>query len=439
MFIALVSLLDRGLRKYTPDPFIYAVLLTIFVFAMGLILTPNTSTQMITYWGDGFWKLNAFTFQMALVLVSGHAVASTPLVQRGLKAISRLIRTPGQAIVVTTLIATVGCWLNWGFGLVLGALLCREIGKTMPKVNYRLLVASAYTGFLVWHGGLSASVPLLMATPGNFTQQLVGRIVPISETLFSSYNVILVLVFALTLPLINWAMSRAASENTALVFEDPERSAPYREQKSTSFADRLENSRLISWILVAMGTSYLVVLWQSDKLSIDLDRVNFFFLFSAVLLHSTPARFIGAIIEAAKKTGPILLQFPFYAGIMGMMGSSGLTEVISNAFVSLSTPNSFPLLTFFSAALVNIFVPSGGGQWAVQGPIVLKAAQSLGADIPKAAMAVAWGGTWTDLLQPFWALPLLAIAGLRLREVMGYLVTVVIVTGIIFTIAFSII
>lgn len=438
MFSSVVSFFDRILRKYTPDPFLFAVILTLVVFAMGVLLTPSTPAQMVTHWGDGFWKLNAFTFQMALVLVSGHAVASAPWVQRGLSSVAGWAKTPGQALIATTLIATVGCWLNWGFGLVLGALICREFARTVPRVNYRLLVASAYTGFLVWHGGLSASVPLLMATPGNFTEQVAGRIIPVSETLFSPLNIALVVCMLVLLPLLNWAMGRGSVETATAGFPQEERRTLAPPTVSMSFADRLENSRLLSWALFSMGLMYLLILGRAHKLSMDLDRINFIFLFGAILLHSTPARFLAAMTEAAKKTGPILLQFPFYAGIMGMMGSSGLTEVLSNAFVAVSSRETFPLWTFFSAALVNLFVPSGGGQWAVQGPIVLKAAQSLGADIPKAAMAVAWGGTWTDLLQPFWALPLLAIAGLKLRDVMGYLVTVVLVTGVVFAIAFSI-
>ena len=310
--------------------------------------------------------------------------------------------------------------------------MCRHVIQQVPTANFRLLVAGAYSGFLVWHGGFSGSIPLTLATPGNFSEQLVGGIIPVQETLLSPLNICAVLGLFILLPLINFWLSRQEDINPVSVpvfetedlkTEDPDA------RRSLSPAERLEKSRLVSYAIAGFGGAYLLIQGFSGKLSLNLNSLNFIFIFSRVLLHKTPESFIKAISEAAKKVGPILLQFPFYAGIMGIMVSSNLATVVSEAFVTISTAETFPLLTFYSAGLVNIFVPSGGGQWAIQAPVVLAAAKEIGADIPLASMAVAWGDAWTNMLQPFWALPLLAVSGLHLRDIIGYCLVVLLVSG----------
>ena len=432
MFNRSIQICDKLLRRYTPDPFLFAILLTGILFFAGLYMTPSGATDIIRYWGDGFWGLIPFTLQMVMVLVGGYVTAVSPPVQRILVSLSKTVRTPGQAVILVTLAATLGCVLNWGLGLIVGGMMCRHVIQQVPTANFRLLVAGAYSGFLVWHGGFSGSIPLTLATPGNFSEQLVGGIIPVQETLLSPLNICAVLGLFILLPLINFWLSRQEDINPVSVpvfetedlkTEDPD--AP----RSLSPAERLEKSRLVSYAIAGFGGAYLLIQGFSGKLSLNLNSLNFIFIFSGVLLHKTPESFIKAISEAAKKVGPILLQFPFYAGIMGIMVSSNLATVVSEAFVTISTAETFPLLTFYSAGLVNIFVPSGGGQWAIQAPVVLAAAKEIGADIPLASMAVAWGDAWTNMLQPFWALPLLAVSGLHLRDIIGYCLVVLLVSG----------
>jgi len=418
-------------QKYLPDPFLFAVILTFIVFIMGMLIAGNTPWQMVQHWGGGFWSLLAFAMQMALVLVTGHTLASSPPFQRLLGSIAGAMKSPAQAIMVTTLVAVVASWVNWGFGLVIGALMAKEMAKQVKGADYRLLIASGYIGFLVWHAGFSGSIPLTIATEGHFMQDTIG-IISTSETIFAPFTLIPMLILLIALPILNRAMMPNEDEvieiNPELLKDS--QSAVAIEEPVTP-ADKMENSVIISVLVFLLGLSYVVFYFSSNGFKLNLNIVNFIFLFLAILFHGTPRKFLDALSTAVKGAGGIILQFPFYAGIMGMMVSSGLATIMSQWFVSISTGATFPLFAFLSAGLVNIFVPSGGGQWAVQAPIMIPASIDLGVPVAKTAMAVAWGDAWTNMIQPFWALPALGIAGLGARDIMGYCVVALIASGII--------
>ena len=426
---------DRLMRQYTPDPFILALILSAIVLVASVLCTPTTPKEIVLHWGDGFWKLIPFTMQMVMIFLGGYVFASTPFVKRFLDKLSKCIKTPGKAVLVVSIVSCVGCWMNWGFGLVVSGLLCRELARTVPKANFRLMVASAYSGFLVWHGGLSGSIPLTIATPGNFTEAAIGGLIPVSQTIFAPFNIVAVISLCILLPLVNWLMGsnepksygKFVAEVDEHVVEKPQLMVP---------AERLEQSKLISLLAGGVGLLYVLFRILDGTFSLGLDLINFLFLFLALFLHKNPKEFIKAVEGAASRVGPILLQFPFYAGIMGMLQGSGLDKVIAGAYVQIATVETFNLLTFYTAGFLNLFIPSGGGQWAVQAPVVIHAAKELGANLPMAAMAVAWGDAWTNMIQPFWALPLLAIAGLKLRDIMGYCVMALFVSGIVLTVVF---
>lgn len=430
-------------QKYLPDPFIFAIILSIVVFVLGIISAGNTPMQMVIHWGKGFWGLLTFSMQMCLVLVTGFALAKAPAVHRFLKAIAKRAKTPAQAIVVTTFVSAIACWINWGFGLIVGALLAREIAKEVRGVDYRLLIASAYSGFVVWHAGLSGSIPLAVAGPGHLAEKIVG-IVPVSETIFSPMNLFASILIIVTLPFVNRFMHpdpkdavtidpKLLADETAATTEPATGVKPT--QKLTP-AQRLENSWVLTALVGLCGVIYLIYHFATRGADLNLNIVNLIFLTAGIILHGTPMRYVKAVEEAAKGCAGIILQFPFYAGIMGMMVDSGLAAVISNWFVSISTARTFPLFTYWSAGIINLFVPSGGGQWAVQGPIMMPAGVALGVPAGKVAMGIAWGDAWTNMIQPFWALPALAIAGLSARDIMGYCVVVLLWTGIITSAAF---
>ncbi|SIT70490.1 short-chain fatty acid transporter [Edaphobacillus lindanitolerans] len=421
------------MERFLPDPYIFVAVLTLIVFLLGLGLTDSGPLDMVVHWGDGFWGLLSFTMQMVIVLVAGHVLANSPVFKRLLSSLAGMAKSPGSAIILVTVISIIASWINWGFGLVIGALFAKEIAKKVTSVDYRLLVASAYSGFVVWHGGLGGSIPLSIATADHPFESIMG-IVPASQTIFSGYNLFIVGILFITIPLLNrWMMPKPEDAVTVdpAKLEDPI-DVEIPEEKTP--ASRMEDSVLLSMLIGALGVVYLANHFVRNGFDLNLNVVNLIFLILGIIFHGTPRRFLGAVANAVKTTGGIIIQFPFYAGIMGMMTASGLAAVISDAFVSISNEHTFNLFTFYAAGIVNFFVPSGGGQWAVQAPIMLDAAQSMGADYAKTAMSIAWGDAWTNMIQPFWALPALAIAGLKAKDIMGYCVFVLLLSGIVISI-----
>jgi len=426
MIRAISSFFTRVVRKWLPDAFLFAAILTFVVFVLGMIFQGQSPISMVKFWGTGFWKLLAFAMQMVLVLVTGHTLAKTKLVESILKSIAGVAKTPGQAIMVTTFVALVACWINWGFGLIVGALLAREMAKKIKGLHYGLLVASAYTGFIVWHAGISGSIPLKVADMSKgFMSKITGStVVPVSETIFAWQNLLIVAILLISLPVINKMMMPKPEDvieiDPSLLKNDSAAAIKLNKADMTP-AEKMENSMVVSMLLGALGFAYIIYYFVNGG-KLGLNSVNLIFLFAGIVLHKTPANYLRTVNEAIRNTGGIVLQFPLYAGIMGMMVHSGLAGSISQWFVEISNPTTFPFFTFLSAGIVNFFVPSGGGQWAVQGPIVMPAAKALGVPLGKAAMAIAWGDAWTNMVQPFWALPLLGIAGLGIRDIMGYCV-----------------
>ncbi|NLU23631.1 MAG: short-chain fatty acid transporter [Clostridiales bacterium] len=442
----------RVVNRWLPDPFLFAVILSIVVFIAGMIATKQGPIPMLSAWGGskGFWGLLSFSMQMALVLVLGSAMASSKPCKKALRGLAGMAHTNMQAIVITTFVSTICCWLNWGFGLIAGALLAKEVAKRVPSVDYPRRIASAYSGFGIWHAGLSGSIPLQLN--GGYTvfagtaQEATFQALT-TQTIFHPMNLIMVGVILVAMPFVNYAM-HPTKENTicvdpALLVDETE-----KEYEVKSPADKMEHSRILWVILVVAGFAYIVYYFygvvkagKNIAGALDLNIVNFLFMFLGILLHGDLRRYVDAIGEAASGAAGILLQFPFYAGIMGMMtaaNASGvsLASVISDFFVSISNSVTFPMLTFLSAGIVNFFVPSGGGQWAVQGPIVMPAAQAMGIEPGRAAMAIAWGDQWTNMIQPFWALPALGVAKLSAKDIMGYLVIVTLFVGVVACLGF---
>lgn len=430
-------------QRYLPSPFVFSALLTLLVLVAGMLFTGQSLPAMVGHWSGGFWTLLAFAMQMALIFATGHALANAPAVSRQLDRLASLARTPGQAVVLVTLVALAGCWLNWGFGLVVGAVFAQALARRVAGVDYPLLVAAAYSGFLVWHGGLSGSIPLALASGGADLVRVSGGVITeaigIQRSLFTPLNLAIVAGLAIGLPLLNRAMHPHDGAQVA----DPSRLAMARPEppRRDTPAQRLDDSRLLSLALVGMALVYFVGHFASQGFALGLNVVIALFLFSGLLLHGSPERYMRAMDESVRGIGGIVLLFPFYAGIMGMMmGANGdgvsLGRQISEAFVTWSSADTFPLLTFLSAGVVNLFVPSGGGQWAVQGPIMLPAGQALGVAPEVTAMAIAWGDAWTNMIQPFWALPLLGIVGLGARDIMGYCLIVLLYSGAVICAAF---
>ncbi len=434
------------MQKYLPDAYIFAAVLTFIVFIAVMIVTKQSFITACKHWGNGVWSLLDFSMQMVLVLVTGHVLALAPPFRKLLDVLSDIPKTATQGIILVTIISYIANILNWGFGLVIGAIFAKEIAKKIKNIDYRLLIASAYSGFVLWHAGFSGSIPLtlaggdLKATGGSLAEA-----VPTSQTLFSGYNLFIVLVTLIVLPIINALMH--PKDEADIISVDPNLLQDFEVKKITKEdfakmtpAEKLENSIIVNLLMFIIGFVYIIIYFTSSgKVDLNLNIVNLIFLMLGIILHKTPRSLINAFQEATKGASGIVLQFPLYAGIMGLMtGVSAQTGTslaieLSNVFVNISNKTTFPLFTFLSGGIVNFFVPSGGGQWAVQGPIMMPAAAKIGVDPAKAAMAIAYGDSWTNMIQPFWALPALGIAKLGARDIMGYTLIVLVVVGIIIT------
>lgn len=420
-----VKFFTRLCEAYLPDAYVFSLVLTLVVYILAWFMTPHSSSQLVQFWGKDFWSLNGFAMQMVFVLISGHMLASTPLIKSFLQKICTLARTEAQGLILLSLVSTLACFLNWGFGLIVSGILALEMARKLGKVNFGLFVATAYASFIVWHGGISGSIPLKIAGGDEILQQVFpGLSISLALTIFSGWNLILVLLLLILLPLL--ALTMRTEEKQTVNFTP---STPKEDLMPASFRAKLENLKLLNFIFFGAFV-FLISSSLMNGETLDINRVNMIFLGLAVLFHQTPKRFLGALTESFPYAASIVIQFPFYAGIMGLMQHSGLADRISELFVMVSSQHTLPMLTFLSGGLVNFFIPSGGGQWVVQGPIMLKAARDLGADPAKISMALAWGDAWTNLVQPFWALPIIGLAKLELKDIMGYCLIFTVVTGV---------
>jgi short-chain fatty acids transporter len=424
-------LLARWSERFIPDSFVFSLLLTFATFLMGILIAGNTPLAMIEHWYNGFWELLTFGMQMVLILVTGHALANTPAMKKILIRLSAIPKSQAQAIYLTGFISCILALIHWGFGLIGGGTFALYVARSAQtkgfRLHYPLVVASAYLALLIWHNGLSGSGPLLCATPGHFLESATG-LIPISDTLFSRMNILITLGMLVLCPLIMMLMS--PTHDTDITPPDSglldEAMGAFVEEdhavKGAPFSIRLENSTILMMLACIMGFAYLLRHFMEDGVSLNLNMVNFIFLMLGAVLWKTPIRYVRAIADATRGVSGVILQFPFYAGIMGMMKFSGLIPIMADWFVAISSPFTYPFWVLVSAALVNLFVPSGGGQIAVQGPILVEAAGKLGVSIPKAIMALAYGDELTNMIQPFWAIALLAIARLKPKDIMGYCV-----------------
>lgn len=419
-------------ERFLPDAFVFCLILSLLGIVITAIATPTPVMDLVQFWGDGFWSLNGFAMQMVLVLLTGHMLASSPLVQQILKVLASLPQGESSALVFVTLISILGCWLNWGFGLIAAALVAVEIGKRFPKLPFGLVAASAYSGFMVWHGGLSGSIPLKIAGNDETLNKIIpGLSIPLSETIFSNWNLGVLVALVVTLPVLTLLMkSDATSLSLALPIETEEKHS----KPDGTWRAKIENSRGLMILMSILPLIYIGITLSNGK-SLDINIVNLIFLMLNLWAHGTPLRFMAALEKSVRFCGGIIIQYPFYAGLSVLLEKSGLATVLSSWCVAQASTESFSTLCFFAAGLVNFFVPSGGGQWVIQGPIMIKAGLELGVPSSRVAMAIAWGDAWTNMLQPFWLLPLLAMANLKLKDVMGYCVIYCIGGGVILSLA----
>jgi short-chain fatty acids transporter len=426
------------MRRYLPDPFVFAIGLTLLSMVMAMLVEGQGASAVIMNWGKGFWNLLSFTTQMAVILAMGYVLATAPLVDRFLDSIVARVQTPRGAIIVATLVGGIGSYLNWGFGLVIGGIIARKLALKVKGVHYPLIIASAYSGFTMYGLGLSASIPVLISTPGHPMEKLMG-VIALKDTIFSTPMLLTSLAVIVTLPLLNAMLHpRDARDVVEIRQENLADDGPAAGGHSmgieNTLAARMNNSRVLSLLIGLCGMAY-AVLYFTQGGTLDLNLINFLILFIGVLLLGTPANYVAKLNEGIKTISGIILQYPFYAGIMAVMAGSGLVDTISRVFVDIATPQTLPFWGLVSSFVINFFAPSGGGHWVIQGPFMIDAAKAIGSSVAQTSMSVMLGNAWNDLVQPFWILPALPLSRLKLKDVMGYTVIMMFWVGAIYIVA----
>ena len=424
-------------ERLMPDPYVFAVILTVLAALLAFLLAPDASPRNIaSAWYAGIFQIFTFAFQMVMMLVTGYALASAPVIATGLSRLASIPQDSKSAISLTVFVSLLASWMNWGLGLVVSALLAREIAKRM-QIDFGWLVAAAYTGFVISTEGLSGSIALSQATHGsalNIVERVTGQLTPLSQTVFTRFNLIPIVILFVVLPLV----FRYLGPNSAnCQVADPERLRAEDlqqrgKEKTDSIGSKLDHAWILNLVLVAFGISALAVDWSKNGFSLQLNSVIMILLLAGLLLHWTPTAYVSAVQRAARVTGSLIMQYPLYGGLMGIMTGTGLAGVLAKAFIRFSTAHTLPFWTYLTSLIITLFVPSGGGHWAVQGPFAIPAARDLHASYAGTTMAVAMGESVANMLQPFWALPILAIAGIPMRRVMGFMVITFLVSLIVF-------
>jgi short-chain fatty acids transporter len=416
-------------ERVMPDPFVIAILLTVLTCALAFAMAPKASIpEVLTSWYDGVFKIASFAFLVALTLVTGHALSTSKPVSKLLRRIASLPTTAAGAMTLTFFVSMVGGMLNWAVGLVVSALFAREIAKRI-RVDFAWLVAAAYAGWSFYVCGISSSIALLSATRGspmNLIEKVTGDVLPMKDFLFSPLNYIPVLVLAVAVPVVFRIMMPRENESIVadparLIAEDTVQSD---EAPPKTVAGKLDNAWLLNLVLVALGLGYIGLKVARNAFTMDLNMLVMIFLLLGLVTHWTPKAYLRAINNAARVAGPILLQFPIYGGIMGIMTATGLADVIAQWFIGFSTTQTLPFWSFVSSTLISMFVPSAGGHWIVQAPFVVPAAEHLHVPQSAVAISVALGEGVADMIQPMWVIPLLAIAGVGMGRVMGFTVII---------------
>lgn len=418
--------LDRFSRRWVPGSFTIAWILTLIVLLLAMTWGRASFVECARSWGDGFWELLSFSMQMCLIVFTGSIVAVSPPVARFLAWLAGRPRTPKQAILLMALTSMLLALVHWGVSLVAGAVLIRQLGRRKIGVDFRLLVAAAYLGLgMTWHAGLSGSAPLLVATPGHFLYEDFG-LIPIVQTTFSAFNLalvaVIVLLFSVLTPLLHppreETVEAGEEQLTAIqVFSPPVRPAG---AEAKTPAARIEFSRAVNLTFGALALTWLGTYVARPEHPVTLDTLNFCMLAVGVMLHPSAASLVKAAEDAGKLVFGIILQFPIYSGIYGIIKGTGLAVAAAHAFTAIATPATYPAIVFWYSGIVNYFIPSGGSKWAVEAPYILGAAKSLGVPFSKTVIAYAWGDMATNIIQPFWAIPLLAAARLDFREILRF-------------------
>jgi short-chain fatty acids transporter len=445
MLNALGSSLSTRLKHWIPEPFVFALILTVGMAAMAIAFTDSSLNNVIDDWYQGFWMLLEFGMQMILILATGYCIALSPIVSKFIDKLATLAKTPGAVYLLVMVVGGLFCLISWGW-VVLTAVLARELAKRVAGVNYAYLVACVYISSQPWVAGLSSSIPLVLNTEGNFlvSTGVLDGLIPVTLTLGSLLNYVYLAAYFLTVPLLMWMLKPQPDTSSSLadIKDDGHaesmtvaEEAKLQNLSGNSVSDRLNNSHWLQIIVAVAALSFIARHFLNNGFDLNLNIMIFTFMAIGLLAHQSPMRYVVAMKRSCSNMSGIIFQYPFYAGIMGIMMFSGLGAVVSGWMADGASIQSLPFLAMLSGAVIKFAIPSAGGEWAVIGPALTETALQLSQALPaeqvqalvaRVAMATAYGETSSNLLQPFYLLVILPImgAGVRIhaRDVMGFLV-----------------
>ena len=432
--------------KYMPNAFVFAILLTLLVALSAFFWIDASPINIITSWYDGFFDLLGFAMQIVLIIITGFSIALSPIVKKGIDHITRYIKTPEQVYFLVVLSGILLCLVSFGW-LVITCVLARELAKRVKGVNYPFLIACVYFSLNSWVMGTSSSIPLLLNTESNFLIEadLLPSVISTSLTLGSSLNIAMIALMVIGAPLLMFLLRPKTSENKEyvdlLISNEASESVTIKEEASNlrlpfkSWSDKLNNSHILQLVIVLMGLTYIIFHFSSKGLDLNFNIMIFIFIIIGMLLHQTPMHYVISMKRASSNISGILFQYPFYAGIMGIMLYTGLGEKLGQILASTATINTYPFFAYVTGGLVNFAIPSAGGEFAVVGPSIINAVKEIGMGLPeeeittmisRVSLSVAYGESLSNMLQPFYLLILMPIMGtgtrIQARDIMGYLV-----------------
>jgi short-chain fatty acids transporter len=432
--------------KYMPDSFVFAILLTL-ITAFGAFIWLGTSPlKIITSWYDGFFDLLTFGMQIVLIIITGFSIALSPLVKRGIDKLTQYIKTPKQVYFLVVMIGMLLSMVSFGW-IVITCVLARELALRIKGINYPFLIACVYFSGGSWVTGLSSSIPLLLNTENNFLIEsgILKSVIPTAFTLGSTLNLAMMGVLVIGAPIVILLLMPKNSNNKELndllEVKTKIKQATINEEAwqlnlpFKAFSDSLNNSVILQMIIVIMGLTYIVYHFYTKGLDLNFNIMIFIFMIVGMLLHKSPIRYVISMKRSSSNISGILFQYPFYAGIMGIMLYTGLGTKLAEILASVATIDTYPFFAYVTGGLINFAIPSAGGEFAVIGPSIINAVQEVGVGLPqneinamisRASLSIAYGESLSNMMQPFYLLLVFPIMGtgvkLQARDVMGYLV-----------------
>ncbi len=419
----IISFFDR----YMPEPFAFGVLMTLVAMLLTWGATEAQPVEVVVAWGDGLSMLLPFITQVCLTIMFAYALAHLGPIPRYLARLAAIPRSSTTAYAFCAIFTGIVCLACWPLGTILGGLMAKEVALSCRargiEIHYPLLGGAAFSGFVVWHMGYTGSAPLFVATPGNAMEGMLGGLLPVTETMFAPFNLMAIVA---TLAVVALVATRLEPETKTPITEDIAANTGMLDDDTDpaivrpGFAGYIENARWPSSLLGVLLFGYVGYWFYTNGVRLDLNLVNWSFLALCLVLARSPREFSDVLMTGGRAVIPTLLQYPLYAGIMGIMLNTGLIAQLAGFFAEIGTAQTLPLIAFFAGGLINLFIPSGGAQWAVQGPAFLEAAETLGTAPELIVMGVAYGDQWTNIIHPFVIIPLLIMTGLRANQVLPF-------------------